>query len=663
MARSPNEGTWVATRSAATGVARCESFAKARRGGPNVRRVLACIVLFAVASPPVALSQEQASRPRVGLALGGGGARGLAHVGVLEWLEEHRIPVDAIAGTSMGGLIGGSYAAGRTAAEVRAMVAGIEWDRMFRGDVPYRMKSYRRKEDRRTYPVRLEFGWRDGPKMAPGLEPGHEIELLLSRAALPHRAPLDFDDLPIPFRAVATDMEAAEAVELGAGSLASAMRATMSIPGVFHPVERDGLLLADGSLLNNVPADVVGRMGADIVIAVNVGTPLATREDMGSLISVAGQAVRIMMTERARGVMTRHADHVIEPLLEGISTTDWRRFDEIRAMGYRAAAEAGESLAHLSLSPAAWARHVEARRGRRPPQLAEPRFVRVTGVDRRSAEEVAQAMEQVLGTALDSDRIERRLTRLVGRGRYASLGYDLAREGDRTGIAVRALDKPHGPPFLNLALEVENRADDGWEVSVGTRLTVLDAGGRDAETRLDLEVGPDPNALLDYYVPVASSIFVAPRIGVDSRRQWVAVERFPPPRRAGPRLSAAGRDRGVRRPGRAPVPIDARRPVSSRRVRARRVPWRSHRVCRHRLSPSARASARFHGRPGLRRRLDRDRLDRDGRCGGRASRPPLLGRAAGRHAAGRPVGQREHPQGRQAENQFLTRPSVLVIRR
>ena len=511
------------------------------RGASRIANI--CLVLLVMAFPRVAHPQEQASRPRVGLALGGGGARGLAHVGVLEWLEEQRIPVDVIAGTSMGGLIGGSYAAGRTALEVRAMVAGIDWDRLFRGDVPYELKSFRRREDRRAFPVRLEFGWRGGLRSAPGLDPGHEVELLLSRVALPHGIPLDFDDLPIPFRAVATDLEAAEAVELGSGSLASAMRATMSIPGVFHPVERDGLLLADGGLLNNVPADVVRRMGADVVIAIDVGAPLATREEMGSLIRVAGQAVRIMMAERVRSVLNRHADHVIAPPVEGIRTTDWRRFDAIRAIGYQAAAEAGESLAHLSLSPAEWERHVEARRARRPPSLAEPRFVRVAGVDRLSTEEIARSMEQVLGTALDPDQLDRRLTRLAGRGRYATLGYDLVREGNRTGVAVRARDKPHGPPFLNLAVELESRTDDGWEVSVGTRLTALDAGSRDAELRFDLSIGPDPDVLLDYYVPVSSRIFLAPRVSLDSRRQWVAVDPDVPRYRT--RRAGAGADVGL----------------------------------------------------------------------------------------------------------------------
>lgn len=195
------------------------------------------------------------------------------------------------------------------------------------------------------------------------LDPGHEVELLLSRVALPYVDRLDFDDLPIPFRAVATDLEAATVEVLGTGSLASALRATMAIPGVFQPVLRDSLLLADGGMLDNVPADVVREMGVDFVIAVDVGIPLATREEMQSLVSVAAQALEIMMAERTRSVLRDHADHVVTPPIKGISLMDWRRFDTIRAIGYQAMDEAGESLAYLSLTPEAWERHIEARRG------------------------------------------------------------------------------------------------------------------------------------------------------------------------------------------------------------------------------------------------------------------------------------------------------------
>ena len=494
--------------------------------------LLLCLLLPAtvtVAAGPVASAQQPADRPRVGLALGGGAARGFAHVGVLEWLEEHRIPVDAIAGTSMGGLVGGSYAAGQTAAEVRAMVAGVEWDRVFAGEVEYARQSYRRKEDRRAYPVRHELGLRGGLRLVQSLDPGHYVELLLSRLALPHAVPLDFDDLPIAFRAVATDLEAATVVEIGSGSLASALRATMAIPGVFQPVARDGLLLADGGLLDNVPADVVRRMGVDVVIAVDVSVPLLTREEMQSWVGLAGQALTLMMNERTRNVLRDHADHVVAPLLEGVSLMDWRRFDTIRTLGYRAAAAAGDELVHLSLSPAAWERHVEERRLRGAASPVVPRFVRVEGVERRDAEDIARAVEPMLGTQLDPDELELRLTLLAGRGRYGSLGYDLARDGDRTGIGIRAGDKPHGPPFLDLATGFEYLGGE-LDLSGGTRLTVMDAGARDAELRLDLalELGWEADVLLDYYLPVAgSTVFVAPRVGLHSGRRRVAVDDDP----------------------------------------------------------------------------------------------------------------------------------------
>ncbi|MCE2541747.1 MAG: patatin-like phospholipase family protein [Acidobacteria bacterium] len=475
-----------------------------------------------------ACAQESAARPRVGLALGGGSARGLAHVGVLEWLEERRIPVDAIAGTSIGALVGAAYASGRTATEVVTLVGGIDWDRLFSGEVDYALKSFRRKEDRRRYPVRLELGLRDGLRLAPGLDQGHAVDLFLSRLALPYSLPLSFDDLPIPFRAVATDLEAAAVVEIGSGSLASALRATMAFPGVFQPVEREGLLLADGGLLNNAPADVVSRMEVDVVIAVNVSAPLVTRDRLQSLVGVANQAIGVMMAERTRSVLARYADHVITPAVENVPGGAWRQFDTTRTLGYRAAAAAGDMLDYLALTPADWTSHLEARRTRRASTAGEPTFVRVEGVGPEAADAIGQVVEPLLRTALDPDALDLRLAELVGRGRFGSLGYDLLRNGGAgTGIGVRASGKPHGPPFVNVAIEVENRADE-VELAAGTRLTVLDVGARDAEIRVDLVLGSDPDARVEYFLPRGGSPwFVAPRLELRNARQRFSVAGTP----------------------------------------------------------------------------------------------------------------------------------------
>jgi NTE family protein len=172
-------------------------------------------------------------------------------------MEEHRIPIDYIAGTSMGGLIGGMYAIDMTPQELRELTTSIDWIDLLRPVPGYDTLSFRRKEDRRAFPNSLEIGLKGGLKFPPGLNSGHSIGLLLNRLTLPYSTVNDFDDLPIPFRCLATDMVEARQIVLEDGSLATALQATMAIPGVFTPIEIDGsVLLSDGGLLNNVPTDV-----------------------------------------------------------------------------------------------------------------------------------------------------------------------------------------------------------------------------------------------------------------------------------------------------------------------------------------------------------------------------------------------------------------------
>ncbi|HSG00055.1 MAG TPA: patatin-like phospholipase family protein, partial [Vicinamibacterales bacterium] len=239
--------------------------------------------------PPTA----QAAR-RVGVALGGGSARGIAHVGVIRWFEEHRIPIDLLAGTSMGGLIGGTFAIGMDSHEIEALLAGIDWDNMF-GASTFEFQNVRRKRDRRAYPAGIEFGLKGGFRSAPSLNNGQQVDLLLARVSAPYYGISTFDELPTPLRVVAVDLVTAQPVVIGTGSLARAMRATMSLPAVFPPVEVDGRVLVDGGVLNNIPTDVVRDMGADRVIAVNVGD-LDDPEDIDySILGLLGETLDVMM--------------------------------------------------------------------------------------------------------------------------------------------------------------------------------------------------------------------------------------------------------------------------------------------------------------------------------------------------------------------------------
>ena len=246
----------------------------------------------------VLLAQAQApnqpakpARPRIGLVLSGGSALGLAHVGVLQWLEEHRIPVAYVGGTSMGGLVGGLFATGHDTAEMKEFVRSIDWSSVFNPAPPFRELAFRRKEDRRDFPNKLQLGLKKGIRLPTSIASGHEVGLVLSRFAAPYSEYRSFDDLPTPFRCVATNLVNGEQVVFKQGSLPIALRATMSLPAIFAPLQVDDMVLADGGMLNNLPVDVVKAMGADMIIAVALVDPEAKKESLESLLGVAKRSI------------------------------------------------------------------------------------------------------------------------------------------------------------------------------------------------------------------------------------------------------------------------------------------------------------------------------------------------------------------------------------
>src|SRR5271169_1766002 len=235
-------------------------------------------------------------RPKIGLVLQGGGALGLAHVGVITWMEEHHIPADYIAGTSMGGLVGGVYATGHNAVEMRQIVNGIPWDQVMAGQTPFDDLSFRRKEDARDYPNNMEFGLRKGVQFPEGFNSGQQVSLVLDKIALPYSEIKSFNDLPTPFACVATDLVSGRPKVFHDGSLSLALRSTMSLPGIFTPVRTKDAIYADGGLLQNIPVEVAKQMGADITLAVHLAeAPLAPNTNLSSF-SVLGQSISVMIS-------------------------------------------------------------------------------------------------------------------------------------------------------------------------------------------------------------------------------------------------------------------------------------------------------------------------------------------------------------------------------
>jgi len=364
-------------------------------------------------APGSAVAADASERPKLGLALGGGAARGIAHIGFLQWLEEHRVPVDFIAGTSTGGLVGGAYAAGMTPEEIRELMRDADWDIIFLADSPFKYKTFRRKEDAREFPALIELGLKSGLKLPSGLNAGQGVQTLLDRSAAPYPHLDSFDELPTPFRAVATDLDQAVVVVLGRGSLAEAMRATMAIPGVFTPVTLDGRLLVDGGTLDNVPADVTRSMGADVVVAVNVSSSTDGFTPPTSFVDVLGRTMDTMMAVGVTKAL-QSADVVITPDLRGFPGTDYRRSDEIVERGYEAAEAARDRLLPYAVDVEtyeAWSRaRLAKKRDRSFPPMERVRRIRARDVPRPAVSRGKRFLDERGRAVLRQPRSVRALT-------------------------------------------------------------------------------------------------------------------------------------------------------------------------------------------------------------------------------------------------------------
>jgi NTE family protein len=459
-----------------------------------------------------AVAADASERPKLGLALGGGAARGIAHIGLLQWLEEHRIPVDFIAGTSMGGLVGGAYAAGMTPAELRELMRDADWDIVFLADSPFQYKTFRRKEDAREFPALIELGLKNGLKLPSGLNAGQGVQSMLDRIASPYPRLDSFDDLPTPFRAVATDLDRAVVVVLDRGSLAEAMRATMAIPGVFTPVALDGRILVDGGTLDNVPADVTRSMGADVVVAVNVSSTTDGFTPPTSFVDVLGRTMDTMMAVSVAKAL-QSADVVLTPDLRGFSGTDYRRSEEIVERGYEAAEAARDELLPYAVDGETYEAWSRARLAKKRSRMRRVDAVRVVGLPEDEGERIrAMLGRRLVGDETKLEDIEHEVLRLTGTDRYQTIRYALTEDGEETTLELHILPKTHGPPFLLPALEVENIDSNTFGLNLRGRVVFYDTLVPESEIRMDLAVGTRQEAALELYRPLfGTRLFLAPR--------------------------------------------------------------------------------------------------------------------------------------------------------
>jgi NTE family protein len=480
---------------------------------------IACLPLNAPARevPP----SEPAERPRIGLVLGGGGARGAAHIGVLRELERLQIPIDVIVGTSMGAIVGGLYASGKSVRELEEIIASLDWIESFQ-DVSERSDlTFRRKQDDQQFPIKFKLGLRDGRLQLPkGLIQGQNLGLILRELTLSTFGTTDFDELPIPFRAVASDIETGEEYVMSRGDLAHALRASMSAPGLFAPVNFDGHLLVDGGITGNVPVTAMRAMDVDIIIAVDVEFPLYSPDQLNTVLDISAQMLTILIQKETRRELATLGpqDFLIRPELGQFGSANFAEITEAVEPGAVATAELENRLKQHSLSDDAYRQHL-ANRSVTPVLPETIDFVRVANDGRLSSRILESRLSSVPGDPVSAKHFARDAEALYGLDFYERVGYRLVTEDDQTGVEFEAMSKSWGPNFLQFGISLEDDFDGSTAFNLSARATRTGINSLGAEWRSDVQIGTNPLLHSEFYQPLSfdARYFIAPHIDMEQR--------------------------------------------------------------------------------------------------------------------------------------------------
>jgi NTE family protein len=456
------------------------------------------LVPLAQDAPPPSPPPDQVKRPKIGLALSGGGARGAAHVGVLKVLEELHIKVDYIAGTSMGSCVGGLYATGMSPAEIEKTLEDMDWGAALSDNPPREDITFRKKEEDWIYQNRINLGYSKGRITIPGgFVEGQNLFFVMETLTLPVAGIDDFDRLPIPFRAVATDIVTGDRVVLSKGRLSEAIRASMAIPGVFSPAEIDGKLLVDGGMADNLPVDVCREMGADIVIAVDISTPLQDKDHVGNVLQVISQLTNFL-TRRNMEPQLKNADVLLVPDLKGYGSGDFVKAGKIIPLGEVEARAKIPELQKLVIPEADYALWLARVRTRdtSPPTVD---FVKVEG---DVSPKIAEVMETKPGKVLDLPTLKKDINHLYGTAYFKRVDYRLTQDQGMDGITVTAKQKPWGPNYLRFGFVIQSNFQASSTFTLLAGLTKTRINSLDAEWRTDLQLGPRRILHTEFYQPI-----------------------------------------------------------------------------------------------------------------------------------------------------------------
>ncbi len=458
-----------------------------------------------------------AAGERINLVLAGGGARGIAHVGAITALEEMQVPINAIAGTSMGALVGGLYAIGMDSGELREVVDSMAWDDAFVDSLNRSELPQRRKADDYDYPSSVSLRFHENKVSIPlGLVQGQQVRQMIKELTTSAAKVSRFDDLPTPYRAVATDLETGEPYVFSDGSIVTAMRASMSLPALLAPVEHDGRLLVDGGLAMNIPVEVGRQMGADRLIVIDIGTPLRSREDINSVLGVTDQMLGFLTRRNSIEQLETltERDILINPDLTGIGMLDFELTQEIFERGYQATMALRERLAPLALNDSDWSEYLA---GRAHATSAAP-VIAAIAIDNDSHMQdnlIRVRLRQGIGEPLDNDQLQEDIANIYTLGHWEIIDYDVVESANQGQVlTIRAQARPGGDNQLKFGLGLINNLDGGSDINIGASYLwegLTDLGG---ELYGRAQVGETNYLGGEFYQPldVYSRYFLVPQL-------------------------------------------------------------------------------------------------------------------------------------------------------
>lgn len=492
-----------------------------------MRRLLLCLLLTATA---LTVWAAEPAHPKIGLVLSGGAARGLAHIGVLKALEEQGVRIDAIAGTSMGAVVGGLYASGYSVQELETLATTLDWQQALSDAPPRRDVPFRRKQDDRDFLVKQKLSFRDDGSLGLplGVIQGQNLALLLE-SKLAHTADTrDFDKLPIPFRAVATDIASGEKVVFRRGHLPQVIRASMSIPAVFAPVELEGRLLVDGGMVDNIPLDVAREMGVDLAIVVDIGTPLRDRKQLATVVDVLNQSITLMTRRNSEEQLANlHRDDIlIQPQLAAFGVTDFGRAQDMIDAGYRATRLLGTRLAVLRQPDGDANLAVARSSSQRTPLITA---IRIENDSKVSDDVIRYYIRQPLGEPLALDRLQTDMGTLYGLDYFDRVQYRVVHKGQDNILVINARGKRGGTDYLRLGLNLSDdlRGDSAFNLGASYRMNGINRLGAEWLTRA--QIGEQQELYSEFYQPldVGSRYFVAPYLDLGSQNIEATLDNDP----------------------------------------------------------------------------------------------------------------------------------------